>query len=121
MFPLELEPKLEKNSSSKHYPIVFVFKMASLRSKNKLAEVAREGPGEYSRNSQSQNTAFPEMNEDYIIQVSEEIESSVTNKKGPRSSKGQRAEFRALCPSYRIFFWNHTPFPVTTLNSNTKY
>ena len=47
--------------------------MATLRNKLKLAAMAREIQ-EYPRNNQSQNSAAPGITEDYIPQVSEEIE-----------------------------------------------
>ena len=53
--------------------------MAALRNKRKLAAVSREAP-ENTRNSQSQNTLDPEMAQEYIFQVSEEIEGRVTKK-----------------------------------------
>ena len=53
--------------------------MGTLRSKRKLAAVSRETP-ENTRNAQSRNTIDPEMAEEYISQVSEEIEQRVTKK-----------------------------------------
>ena len=53
--------------------------MATLRNKRKLAAVSRETP-ENTRNSQSQNTLDPEMAQEYIAHVSEEIEGKVTKK-----------------------------------------
>ena len=53
--------------------------MATLRNKRKLATVSRETP-EHTRNSQSQNTLDPEIAQEYISQVSEEIERRVTKK-----------------------------------------
>ena len=53
--------------------------MATLRKKRKLAAVSRETQ-ESARNSQSQNTFFPVLIEEYIAQVSEEIEGGVTKK-----------------------------------------
>ena len=53
--------------------------MATLRNKRKLAAVSRETP-ENTRNSQSQNTLDPEMAQEYISQISEEIEGRVTKK-----------------------------------------
>ena len=53
--------------------------MPTLRSKRKLATMARETQ-EYPRNNQSQNSAAPGNAEDYIAQVSEEIEGKVTKK-----------------------------------------
>ena len=53
--------------------------MATLRNKRKLAAVSRETP-ENTRNNQPQNTLDPEMTEEYISQVSEEIDGRVTKK-----------------------------------------
>ena len=53
--------------------------MATLRNKRKLAAASRETP-ENRRNNQSQNTYNPGMAEDYITQVSDEIEGTVTKK-----------------------------------------
>ena len=53
--------------------------MAALRNKRKLAAVSRGTP-KNTRNSQSQNTLHPEMAQEYIFQVSEEIEGRVTKK-----------------------------------------
>ena len=53
--------------------------MATLRNKRKLAAVSRETP-ESSRNSRAQNVLYPDLTQDYISQVSEEIEGRVTKK-----------------------------------------
>ena len=53
--------------------------MATLRNKRKLAAVSRELP-EGSRSSRTQNVLDPELTQDYISQVSEEIEGRVTKK-----------------------------------------
>ena len=53
--------------------------METLRKKRKLAAVSRETP-ENTRNSQSQNTLVPGTAQEYISQVSEEIEGRVTKK-----------------------------------------
>ena len=53
--------------------------MATLRNKTKLAAVSRETL-KNTRNSQLQNTLDPGMAPEYISQVSEEIEWSVTKK-----------------------------------------
>ena len=66
--------------------------MATLRIRRKLAAVSRETP-ENTRNSQSQNTLDPEMVQDYISQVSEEIERRVTKK---LSKEFSRTESRIL-------------------------
>ena len=54
--------------------------MATLRNKRKLAAVTRETQEENPRNGQSRNTSVPRMNEEYITQVSEEIEGRITKK-----------------------------------------
>ena len=54
--------------------------MATLRNKRKLAAVTTETQEEYSRNGQSGNTSVPRINEEYITQVSEEIEGRVTKR-----------------------------------------
>ena len=53
--------------------------MATFRNKSKLAAVSRETP-ESTRNSRGQNTLDPDLTQDYISQVSEEIEGRVTKK-----------------------------------------
>ena len=53
--------------------------MATSTTKRKLAAVSRETP-ENTRNNQSQSTLDPEMAQEYISQVSEEIEGRVTKK-----------------------------------------
>ena len=51
--------------------------MAALRNKRKLAAVSRETP-EGSRGSRAQSILDPELTQDYISQISEEIEGRVT-------------------------------------------
>ena len=53
--------------------------MATLRNKRKLAAVSTETQ-KSAKDSQSQNTFVPGMTEEYITQVSEEIEARVTKK-----------------------------------------
>ena len=60
--------------------------MATLRNKKKLAAVSRETP-EGSRSSRAQNVLDPESTQDYISQVSEEIEGRVTKKLSKEFSK----------------------------------
>ena len=67
--------------------------MATLRNKRKLAAVTRETQEENPSNGQSRNTSVPRINEEYITQVSEEIESRVTKK---LSQEFSRAESRIL-------------------------
>ena len=54
--------------------------MATLRNKRKLAAVTREIQDENPRNGQSRNTSVPRINEDYLTQISEEIEGRITKK-----------------------------------------
>ena len=60
--------------------------MATLRNKRKLAAVSRETP-EGSRGSRGQNALDPELTQEYISQVSEEIEGRVTKKLSKEFSK----------------------------------
>ena len=66
--------------------------MATLKSRRKLAAVSRETP-EGTRNSRAQNVLDPELTQDYISQVSEEIEGKVTKK---HSKEFSRTESRIL-------------------------
>ena len=66
--------------------------MATFRNKRKFAAVPRETP-ENTRNTQSWNTFDPEMAQEYISQVSEEIEGRVTRK---LSKEFSRTESRIL-------------------------
>ena len=67
--------------------------MATLRNKRKLAAVTRETQEENPRNGQSRNTSVPRINEEYITQVSEQIEGRVTKK---LSQEFSRTESRIL-------------------------
>ena len=69
--------------------------MATLRNKRKLAAVLREAP-ENTTNSQSQNTLDPEMAQEYISQVSEEIEGRVTRKLSKEFSRTESFILGAL-------------------------
>ena len=68
--------------------------MATLRNKRKLAAVTRETQEENPRDGQSRNTSVPRINEEYITQVSEQIEGRVTKK---LSQEFSRTESRILC------------------------
>ena len=70
--------------------------MATLKSKRKLAAVARESQEGRPRNSQSRNTAVPRINEDYITRVSEEIESRLTKKLSRDRSRTENRILGAL-------------------------
>ena len=67
--------------------------MATLRNKRKLAAVTSETQEEHPGNGQSRNTSVPRINEEYITQVSEEIEGRVTKK---LSQEFSRTESRIL-------------------------
>ena len=66
--------------------------MTTLTNKRKLAAVSRETE-EYPWNSQSQNSSAPGITEQYIAQVSEEIEGRITKK---LSQEFSRTESRIL-------------------------
>ena len=66
--------------------------MATLRNKRKLEAVSRETP-ESTRSGRTQNILDPELTQDYISQVSEEIEGRVTKK---LSKEFSRSESRIL-------------------------
>ena len=67
--------------------------MRTLRNKRKLAAVTRETQEENPRNGQSRNTSVPRINEEYITQLSEEIEGRVSKK---LSQEFSRTESRIL-------------------------
>ena len=69
--------------------------MATLRNKRKLAAVSRETP-EGSRSSRGQNVLDPELAQDYISQVSEEIEGRVTKKLSKEFNKTESRILGAL-------------------------
>ena len=69
--------------------------MATLRNKRKLEAVSRETP-EGSRSSRGQNVLDPELTQDYISQVSEEIEGRVTEKLSKEFSKTESHILGAL-------------------------
>ena len=69
--------------------------MATLRNKKKLAAVSGETP-EGGRSSRGQNVLDPELTQDYISQVSEEIEGSVTQKLSKEFNKTESRILGAL-------------------------
>ena len=99
--------------------------METLRNKRKLAAVTRETQEENPRNGQSRNTSVPRINEEYITQVSEEIEGRVSKK---LSQEFSRAESRILGALTKLdeFLSNqqiHTHFetvPGTFGNANVE-
>ena len=72
---LELGKKIIQSSLLLSFSFI---KMAKLRNKRMLVAVPRETQEEHPRNGQSRNTSVPRINEEYITQVSEEIEGRVT-------------------------------------------
>ena len=70
--------------------------METLRNKRKLAAVTREIQEENPRNGQSRNTSVPRVNEDYITQLSEEIEGRVTKKLSQEYSRTKSRILGAL-------------------------
>ena len=70
--------------------------MATLRNKRKLAAVTRETQDEHARNGQSRNTCIPRINEEYITQVSEEIEGRVSKKLSQEFSRTESHVLGAL-------------------------
>ena len=69
--------------------------MATFRNKRKLAAASRQTP-EGSRSSRGQNVLDPELTQDYISQVSEEIEGRVTKKLFKEFSKTESRILGAL-------------------------
>ena len=69
--------------------------MATLRNKRKLAAVSRETP-ESNRGSRGRNVLDPELTQDYISQVSEEIEGRVTKKLSKEFNKTESRILGAL-------------------------
>ena len=69
--------------------------MATLRNKRKLAAVSRETP-DSSRGSRGRNVLDPELTQDYISQVSEEIEGRVTKKLSKEFNKTESRILGAL-------------------------
>ena len=69
--------------------------MATLRNKRRLPAVSRETP-EGSRSGRGQNVLYPELTQDYISQVSEEIEGRVTKKLSKEFNKTESRILGAL-------------------------
>ena len=94
--------------------------MATLRNKRKLAAVSRETT-ESTRSGRTQNILDPELTQDYISQVSEEIEGRVTEKLSKEFSK---TESRILGALSRLdeFFLNPQvrTIPGTSGHSNLE-
>ena len=86
----------DKIKFSLHHWQVFPSRnMATLRNKRKLAAVSRETP-ESSRSGRGQTVLNPELTQEYISQVSEEIEGRVTKKLSKEFSKTESRILGAL-------------------------
>ena len=70
--------------------------MATLRNKRKLGTVSRETP-EITRHNQSQNTLNLGMAQEYITQVSADIEGRVTENRSQEFSRAESRILGALC------------------------
>ena len=70
--------------------------MATLRNKGKLAALNKEKWEEHPRSNLAQNSNVPRSQEDYITQVSEEIEGRVTKKFSQEFSKTENRILGAL-------------------------
>ena len=75
------------------------------RNKRKLAALIRENCEEHPRSNLAQNSSAPRLQEDYITQLSEEIEERVTKR---LSKEFSRTENRILGAQVRLddFFMN---------------
>ena len=99
--------------------------MATLRINRKLAAVSRETP-EGSRSSRAQNVRDPESAQDFISQVSAEIEGRVTKKLSKEFSKTESRILGALSkldefllnPQLRTC---SAAVPGTSRNENSEY
>ena len=76
--------------------------MATLRKKRKLAAVTGETQEEHPRNGQSRNTSVPRINEEYITQLSEEIEGRVSKKLSQEFSRTESRILGALSKLYEF-------------------
>ena len=98
--------------------------MATLRNKRKLAAVSRETP-ESTRNSRAQNILDHESAQDYISQVSEEIEGRVTKKLSKEFIKTESRTLGALSKLDEFLLNPKVPtcsvaVPGTSGNSNSE-
>ena len=99
-FPLDSEEIIlliqEKDKFSlQHWQDFSSRNMATLRNKRQLAAVSREAP-EGSRSSRGQTVLHPELTQDYISQVFEEIEGRVAKKLFKEFSKTESRILGAL-------------------------
>ena len=73
--------------------------MATFRNRQKLAACNKENWEEHPRSNMAQNSSIPRSEDDYITQVSEEIEGRVTKK---LSQGFSRTESRLLGALFRL-------------------
>ena len=99
--------------------------MATLGNKRKLAAITGEIQEETPRNGQSRNTSFPRINEEYITQVSEEIEGRVIEKLSQEFSRTESGILSALSKIDEFLLnpqiWTHSgTVPGTFRNTNVE-
>ena len=99
--------------------------MATLRNKRQLAAVTRETQEENLRNGQSRNTSVPRINEEYITQVSEQIEGRVTKKLSQEFRRTKSRILGALSKLDEFFLkqqirTHSETFPGTFRNTNVE-
>ena len=99
--------------------------MATLRNKRNLAAVTRKRQEEDPRNGQSRNTSVPRINEEYITQLSEEIEGRVSKKLSQEFSRTESRIFCALSKLDEFWLnpqiWTHSgTTPETFRNTNVE-
>ena len=98
--------------------------MATLRNKRELAAVSRKTP-ENTRSGRTQNILDPKLTQDYISQVSEEIEGRVTKKLSKEFSRTESRILGALS-KFDEFLLNpqvrtcSVAVPGTSRNSNLE-
>ena len=98
--------------------------MATLGNKKKLAAVSREIP-KSTRNSVGQNTLDPELTQDDISQISEEIERRVTKKLSKEFSRTESSVLGALLKLDEILLnpqvrTSSVAAPRTSRNNNSE-
>ena len=116
--------KIKRQFSLHRWQNFSLSNLATLRNEKKLAAVSRERP-ESTKNTQSRNTIDPEMAQEYISQLSEEIEGRVTKK---LSKEFSRTESRILGALSKLddFLLNpqvrtcSVAVPGTSRNSNSE-
>ena len=80
--------------------------MATLRNKRNFAIINREDHEELPRNSQTRDTNVSRIQEDYITEVTEQLESRLTKKIVPGVKQNGGSHFGRSFQTWRIFFLN---------------